>query len=87
MGPLMYFLDRFHADTLFSLNFDGLNLNSSFYALDMALDAPSFIELTPDDNPVNAPTPPGPLFAVINGTAGDDNLVGTASPDTWIGRK
>jgi len=85
MGPLMYFLDRFNADTLFSLNFDGLNLNSSFYALGMALDAPSFIELSPGDSPVNAPSPPGPLFADIDGTAGDDVLNGTSSADTING--
>ena len=40
--------------------------------------------VAPDDG-VNAPTPPGPLFAIINGTAGDDVLNGTASPDTING--
>ncbi|MEP3888887.1 MAG: calcium-binding protein [Hellea sp.] len=116
----MYFLDRFNSDNLFSFNFDALDVSSSFKAMDMALAAPRFTELSPlqgvaleaevlgevietvevvesvetsesagdsvaPDDGVNAPTPPGPLFAIINGTAGNDVLNGTASPDTING--
>lgn len=92
----MYFLDRFNTDNLFTLNFDALDLALSAPRFTefapMQLIMPDAAEVSESsegsvalDDGVNAPTPPGPLFATINGTAGDDVLNGTASPDTING--
>ena len=83
----MYFLDRFNAESLLSLDFDNLDMNLSYMAMDVAIAAPRYISLpiAPDDS-VNAPTPPGPLFANIDGTPGNDNpLNGTNDADVING--
>ncbi|MEP3891983.1 MAG: calcium-binding protein [Hellea sp.] len=74
----MYFLDRFSNTVLTEFNFDTLSLDTDQKAMLLSVAAPNTA-------PVNAPTPPGPLFATINGDAGDNTLNGTAADDTING--
>ena len=74
----MYFLDRLNTDNLFSLNFDNLAIGVDYKAMTIALAPPS-------GSPVNAPQPPGPLFANIDGDAGDNVLFGTNAADVING--
>ena len=78
-------LESFNSDTFLSFNFDGLELSSSYQTLDVTIAAPQFFAdaALPQGNPVNAPTPSGPLS--VNGTSDGGVLNGTEEADILIG--
>lgn len=90
MGLNMFFLNRLSTE-IFDLNVIDIELltvdyslsNTQFGLWDLTSDSLSLDSTSA--TPIMASLPSKPLYATVNGTSGDDNLTGTAAPDTING--